>query len=149
MMPLGRTQHATWKEECRLLFPLIGSGRFITIAVITEDGQPIQDPYVLKETMSAKGLDLAVLPQDNNSPLSMDDANNLVKVTDKRVVQWMLTLHQIGMSDLCSRMIILLDDEVDPFWCFECLMRRLGEPERSTHQKAQSLEQLHQLQEAP
>lgn len=30
-----------------------------------------------------------------------------------------------GMSDLCSPMIILLDDEADAFWCFERLMRRL------------------------
>lgn len=29
------------------------------------------------------------------------------------------------MSDLCSPMIILLDDEADAFWCFERLMRRL------------------------
>ncbi|XP_045808047.1 uncharacterized protein LOC123902382 isoform X2 [Trifolium pratense] len=28
------------------------------------------------------------------------------------------------MSDLCSPMIILLDDESDAFWCFERLMRR-------------------------
>ncbi|KAL9297829.1 hypothetical protein ACSQ67_023725 [Phaseolus vulgaris] len=30
-----------------------------------------------------------------------------------------------GMSDLCSPMIILLNDEADAFWCFERLMRRL------------------------
>jgi len=29
------------------------------------------------------------------------------------------------MCDLCSPMIILLDDEADAFWCFERLMRRL------------------------
>ncbi|KAG5141146.1 hypothetical protein JHK84_034914 [Glycine max] len=159
-----RMQYATWKEECHQLFPLVGSGRFVTAPVITEDGQPIQDPLVLKETSQAKGL--AVHPQYNNSPSSMDAANNLAKVTDKTVVQWMLTLHQIGldvvrtdrtlvfyekqenlsklwdilavyawidkdvgygqgMCDLCSPMIILLDDEADAFWCFERLMRRL------------------------
>lgn len=31
----------------------------------------------------------------------------------------------VGMSDLCSPMIILLDDEADAFWAFERLMRRL------------------------
>jgi hypothetical protein len=31
----------------------------------------------------------------------------------------------IGMSDLCSPMIVLLNDEADAFWCFERLMRRL------------------------
>ena len=50
-------QYATWKEECRQLFPLVGSGRFVTAPVITEDGQPIQDPLVLKETSLAKGID--------------------------------------------------------------------------------------------
>ncbi|KAA3471579.1 TBC1 domain family member 15-like [Gossypium australe] len=85
---------------------------------------------------------------------------------DKKAIQWLLTLHQIGldvmrtdrtlvfyekqenlsklwdilsvyawidtdvgygqgMSDLCSPMIILLEDEADAFWCFERLMRRL------------------------
>jgi hypothetical protein len=29
------------------------------------------------------------------------------------------------MSDLCSPMIVLLNDEADAFWCFEKLMRRL------------------------
>jgi len=29
------------------------------------------------------------------------------------------------MSDLCSPMIMLLEDEADAFWCFERLMRRL------------------------
>ena len=29
------------------------------------------------------------------------------------------------MSDLCSPMIMLLEDEGDAFWCFERLMRRL------------------------
>ncbi|KAK7324658.1 hypothetical protein VNO77_28392 [Canavalia gladiata] len=159
-----RMQYAKWKEECRQLFPLVGSGQFITAPIVTENGQLIHDPLVQKETNPAKGP-VAVLPQDNGSPSNMDGANNLEK-TDKRVVQWMLTLHQIGldvirtdrtlvfyekqenlsklwdilavyawidkdvgygqgMSDLCSPMVILLDDEADAFWCFERLMRRL------------------------
>lgn len=34
-------------------------------------------------------------------------------------------IQSAGMSDLCSPMIILLNDEADSFWCFERLMRRL------------------------
>ncbi|KAF7833869.1 TBC1 domain family member 15-like [Senna tora] len=160
-----RVQYNTWKELCHQLFPLVGSGRFITAPVITEDGQPILDPLVLLETNPEKG---AVIPPPDNigGGVSTDAANNLEKVTDKRIIQWMLTLHQIGldvlrtdrtlvfyekqenlsklwdilavyawidtdvgycqgMSDLCSPMIILLDDEADAFWCFERLMRRL------------------------
>jgi len=87
-------QYATLKEECRQLFPLIGSGRFVTAPVVTEDGMPIQDPLVLKETNAAKGL--AVHHQDNNNS-SRIAPNSLQKVTDKIVVQWLLTLHQIGL----------------------------------------------------
>lgn len=31
----------------------------------------------------------------------------------------------LGMNDICSPMIILLEDEADAFWCFERAMRRL------------------------
>ncbi|POO00435.1 Rab-GTPase-TBC domain containing protein [Trema orientale] len=166
-----RVQYLRWKEECRQLFPVIGSGRFITAPVVTEDGQPIQDPLVLLETNPDKG---PVFPSQENSRgydngkfgSNTNAASNLEPVKDKKVIQWMLTLHQIGldvvrtdrtlvfyekqdnlsklwdiltvyawidtdvgycqgMSDLCSPMIILLDDEADAFWCFERLMRRL------------------------
>ncbi|EOY12545.1 hypothetical protein QUC31_001868 [Theobroma cacao] len=151
-----RVQYARWKNECRDIFPVVGSGRYITAPVITEDGQPIQDPLVLLETnpgANANGSEM-VKELTSRGPL------------DKKVIQWMLTLHQIGldvirtdrtlvfyekqenlsklwdilsvyawidtdvgycqgMSDLCSPMIILLEDEADAFWCFERLMRRL------------------------
>ncbi|KAF3453513.1 hypothetical protein FNV43_RR03953 [Rhamnella rubrinervis] len=164
-----RVQYARWKEECRQMFPVIGSGRFITAPVITEDGQPIQDPLVLLEANPGKGV--LIPPQDGvngnaTGSSSTNTANNLEPVKDKKIIQWMLTLHQIGldvirtdrtlvfyenqenlsklwdilavyawidtdvgycqgMSDLCSPMIILLDNEADSFWCFERLMRRL------------------------
>ncbi|XP_007021020.2 PREDICTED: TBC1 domain family member 15 [Theobroma cacao] len=151
-----RVQYARWKNECRDIFPVVGSGKYITAPVITEDGQPIQDPLVLLETnpgANANGSEM-VKELTSRGPL------------DKKVIQWMLTLHQIGldvirtdrtlvfyekqenlsklwdilsvyawidtdvgycqgMSDLCSPMIILLEDEADAFWCFERLMRRL------------------------
>lgn len=77
------------------MFPLVGSGRFITSPVITDDGQPIQDPMIMPEGNPAKGL--AALLQDNNRPSSIDSVNNLENVTDKKLIQWMLTLHQIGL----------------------------------------------------
>ncbi|KAG2678016.1 hypothetical protein I3843_12G126200 [Carya illinoinensis] len=166
-----RMQYVRWKEGCRQIFPVVGSGRFITAPVITEDGQPIQDPLVLLETNPDKGL---ALPTQGNggagvktTDISRENAaNSLEPLKDKKVIQWMLTLHQIGldvirtdrtlvfyekqenlsklwdiltvyawidtdvgycqgMSDLCSPMIILLEDEADAFWCFERLMRRL------------------------
>ncbi|XVE80316.1 hypothetical protein DITRI_Ditri14bG0129900 [Diplodiscus trichospermus] len=151
-----RVQYARWKDECREIFPVVGSGKFITAPVITEDGQPIQDPLVLLETSPGANADSAEMVKEltSSGPL------------DKKVIQWMLTLHQIGldvirtdrtlvfyekqenlsklwdilsvyawidtdvgycqgMSDLCSPMILLLEDEADAFWCFERLMRRL------------------------
>ncbi|KAL1206505.1 Rab GTPase-activating protein 22 [Cardamine amara subsp. amara] len=149
-----RLQYASWKEECKQMFPVIGSGGFITAPVITDKGQPICDPLVLQETnLGANGSDF-FKDLENRGPL------------DKKVIQWLLTLHQIGldvnrtdrtlvfyekkenlsklwdilalyawidndvgycqgMSDLCSPMIMLLEDEADAFWCFERLMRRL------------------------
>ncbi|XP_048318530.1 rab GTPase-activating protein 22-like [Ziziphus jujuba] len=164
-----RVQYARYKEECRQMFPVVGSGRFITAPVVTEEGQPIHDPLVLLETNPEKGV--LIPPQDSVNGNTMassstNAANNMEPVKDKKIIQWMLTLHQIGldvvrtdrtlvfyedqghlsklwdilavyawidtdvgycqgMSDLCSPMIILLDDEADAFWCFERLMRRL------------------------
>ncbi|CAK8577189.1 unnamed protein product [Lathyrus sativus] len=156
-----REKYAEWKEECRQLFPLVGSGKFITAPVVTDDGLPIQDPIVLLENNPENGV-IVPVPEIG----STNTINAAKKVTDKKVIQWMLTLHQIGldvirtdrtlvfyekkenlsklwdilavyaridtdvgygqgMSDLCSPMIILLDDEADAFWCFERLMRRL------------------------
>ncbi|XWS11187.1 hypothetical protein CRYUN_Cryun38cG0062400 [Craigia yunnanensis] len=151
-----RVQYARWKNECHEIFPVVGSGKFITAPVITEDGQPIQDPLVLLETN----------PGTNANSTEMVKELTSHGTLDKKVIQWMLTLHQIGldvirtdrtlvfyekqenlsklwdilsvyacidtdvgycqgMSDLCSPMIVLLEDEADAFWCFERLMRRL------------------------
>ncbi|XP_017981481.1 PREDICTED: TBC1 domain family member 15 isoform X2 [Theobroma cacao] len=116
------------------------SGKFITTPIITDDGQPIEDGGW--HVTSA--------------------------VADKKVAQWMLSLHQIGldvvrtdraltfyenetnqaklwdvlaiyswvdddigyvqgMNDICSPMVILLENEADAFWCFERAMRKLRE----------------------
>ncbi|ESQ54560.1 hypothetical protein EUTSA_v10025248mg [Eutrema salsugineum] len=158
-----RLQYASWKEECKQMFPVIGSGRFITAPVIAENGQPNHDPLVLQE------INLGTNSNGSDFFKELTSRGPL----DKKVIQWLLTLHQIGldvnrtdralvfyerkenlsklwdilsvyawidkdvgycqgMSDLCSPMIILLDDEADSFWCFERLMRRLRGNFRST-----------------
>lgn len=48
------------------MFPIIGSGRYITAPVITEDGEPIQDPLVLLEANPDKGL--ALLAHESGEP---------------------------------------------------------------------------------
>ncbi|XP_020539280.1 TBC1 domain family member 15 isoform X2 [Jatropha curcas] len=139
-----REQYSSWKTECQNMVPVIGSGKFITTPIITDDGQPIIDP----STNNDQG----------------GHVNNAV--SDKKVIQWMLFLHQIGldvvrtdrtlifyesetnqaklwdilavyawldndigyvqgMNDICSPMVILLENEADAFWCFHRAMRRL------------------------
>ncbi|CAN1242819.1 TBC1 domain family member 15 [Linum perenne] len=218
-----REEYGKWKEECRETFPIVGSGKFITAPVITEDGEPVKEQLILSETNNNNNNNNNVVagepPKVNNNDDEEEDGNgetgkvgesdeageggevgeeapskpvigetvangetqSSINISscemlkdiisnngplDKKVIQWMLTLHQIGldvirtdrtlvfyekqenlsklwdilavyawidtdvgycqgMSDLCSPMIILLDDEADAFWCFERLMRRL------------------------
>lgn len=68
-----------WKTECQNMVPLIGSGKFIMTAIITDDGQPLQE-----------GPD----------PILGEGWNVNSTITDKRVSQWMRSLHQIG-KHLC------------------------------------------------
>ncbi|XP_051135638.1 uncharacterized protein LOC127254535 [Andrographis paniculata] len=144
-----REKYKSLKATCKQLFPLIGSGKFVTAPIITENGDTTQDPIVIQQIKEVVG----------DTP--MEDYP-----MDKKEIDWKLTLHQIGldvirtdrslvffekqenlaklwdvlsvyswfdsdvgygqgMSDLCSPMIILLEDEADAFWCFERLMRKL------------------------
>lgn len=148
-----RQKYARYKEECREMDSLVGSGRIVTAPVITEDGEPAQEL-----------LETGVNGETTN--FHLDSHNRMEKIEDRKIIQWKLTLHQIGldvlrtdrtllfyekkenlsklwdvlavyawfdkdvgygqgMSDLCSTMVILLEDEADAFWCFERLMRRL------------------------
>ncbi|XP_072980814.1 rab GTPase-activating protein 22 isoform X2 [Typha angustifolia] len=67
----------------------VGSGRIITTPVVTDDGQPIEDP-ASASLQENKPFDTAHSPieekQINNAPLH------------KEVTQWKLTLHQIGLD---------------------------------------------------
>ncbi|KAK8541549.1 hypothetical protein V6N12_014180 [Hibiscus sabdariffa] len=139
-----RERYETWKTECQNMVPVIGSGKFITTPIITDDGQPIE----------VEGVPV------------------ISSVPDKKAAQWMLLLHQIGldvvrtdpalafyeietnqaklwdilavyswmdndigymqgMNDICSPMVILFENEADAFWCFERAMRRLRDNFRS------------------
>ncbi|XP_039022322.1 TBC1 domain family member 15-like isoform X2 [Hibiscus syriacus] len=148
-----RSAYEKWKSVCHEIFPVVGSGQFITAPVITEDGQPIQEPLVDQEADNAGNTDMV------NDLLSKGPLN-------ERIINWLLQLHQIcldvkrtdrtlvfyekqenlaelwdilvvyawidrdgkkvtGMSDLASPMIILLENEANAFWCFERMMCRL------------------------
>lgn len=100
--------------------PVIGSGRIITAPIITEDGEPIQDPLVIFEANPVKSstpqanessrnseLSIGKKSQENVSDHLSSDTGNGPKMVkdftshaplDKKVIQWKLTLHQIGRS---------------------------------------------------
>lgn len=73
-----REQYETWKAECQKMVPVIGTGKFISSPIVFYDGQPIED------TANGNVRDGGVM-----STSSQD--------SEKKVIQWKLLLHQIGM----------------------------------------------------
>lgn len=72
---------------CKELDSHVGSGIIVTAPLITEDGQPIQDPLVLMEASPNQ-----TPPHVNSGAGSPDDF-----CMEKKVIEWKLTLHQIGI----------------------------------------------------
>ncbi|KAG0501484.1 hypothetical protein HPP92_001556 [Vanilla planifolia] len=83
-----RVQYAQWKEECKKLDSHVGSGTIITAPIITEDGESIKDPLVLMQAV----------PSASPDGKKIDDSKE--RIIDKKVIQWKLTLHQIGLDVL-------------------------------------------------
>ncbi|GJN32516.1 hypothetical protein PR202_gb21030 [Eleusine coracana subsp. coracana] len=89
-----RLQYARWKEDCRAMDSHVGSGKVITAPLITEDGRPIKDPLVLLEATDRSTSDTA----STSNKIEVDvDAS---PITDKQIIEWKLTLHQIGLDVL-------------------------------------------------
>ena len=72
-----RGQYDALKAVCQKMVPTVGSGKFITTPVVTDDGQPVPDPQ--------------------NNTYAITNSGQL----DQREIQWMLSLSQIGS---CSAM---------------------------------------------
>ncbi|GJN11572.1 hypothetical protein PR202_ga29772 [Eleusine coracana subsp. coracana] len=89
-----RLQYARWKEDCRAMDSHVGSGKVITAPLITEDGRPIKDPLVLLEATDRSTSDTA--STSNKIEIDVDAS----PITDKQVIEWKLTLHQIGLDVL-------------------------------------------------
>ncbi|XP_042447218.1 rab GTPase-activating protein 22-like isoform X1 [Zingiber officinale] len=154
-----RLEYEKVKSKCQEMEKRVGSGRIVVAPIITEDGQPIVNP---SSNGANSGEEVKSNEVDSSIPENRNDSINL----DKEVIQWKLTLHQIGldvvrtdrsllyyessenqarlwdvlavyswidrdigycqgMSDLCSPIILLIENEADAFWCFERLMRRV------------------------
>ncbi|ONK79593.1 uncharacterized protein A4U43_C01F7950 [Asparagus officinalis] len=91
-----RLEYNTLKSKCKEMEPTVGSGRLITAAMITEDGHPIDNP----DGISSK---------ENVQP---DGYRNDNVIKDKEVIQWKLTLQQIGLDVLrTDRVLIYYEDQ--------------------------------------
>jgi hypothetical protein len=72
----------------------VGSGKVITAPLITEDGRPIKDPLVLLEATSDNNRSEGA-PTTSINRTEIDESAE--PITDKQIIEWKLTLHQIGM----------------------------------------------------
>ncbi|PSR89756.1 TBC1 domain family member 15 like [Actinidia chinensis var. chinensis] len=151
-----REQYEAWKAECQKMVPIIGSGKLLTAPIITDDGQSINDPSTnsdLGDNSEAlfnndTGLDKKVIQWKLNLPqIGLD-----VIRTDRALIFYESDMNQAklwnilavyawvdnsigyvqGMNDICSPMVILMENEADAFWCFERAMRKLRENFRSS-----------------
>jgi hypothetical protein len=84
-------QYARWKEECREMDSHVGSGKIITAPIITEDGFPAKDPLVLLEAASDTQA-------ASTSGTRSEASDSPKRVLDRKVIEWKLTLHQIGKA---------------------------------------------------
>ena len=71
----------------------VGSGKVITAPLITEDGRPIKDPLVLLEATSNQNTSEGASTSNHNG-IEVDESAECI--TDKQIIEWKLTLHQIG-----------------------------------------------------
>ncbi|KAJ3691495.1 hypothetical protein LUZ61_020659 [Rhynchospora tenuis] len=186
-----RLEYEKLKSKCKEMEPSVGSGVVITMPLITEDGRPVEisrsnnGPESVPETQQSEVVtgdaEGSATEADDPEGVNGEGTSRTEKVepvieselVDAAVVQWKLTLHQIGldvvrtdrslvyyedplnrarlwdllaiyswidrdigycqgMSDLCSPISILIENEADAFWCFERLMRRLRGNFKST-----------------
>ncbi|KAK8565275.1 hypothetical protein V6N12_058842 [Hibiscus sabdariffa] len=131
-----RERYGIWKTECQNMVSVIGTGDFITTPIITDDGQPIEvegcrvtsavsDKKVAQWMLSLHQIGLDVVRTDRTLVFYEDKANQAKLWDVLAIYSWLDD--DIGMNDICSPMIILLENDADAFWCFERAMRRLRE----------------------
>ncbi|GMI76150.1 hypothetical protein like AT4G28550 [Hibiscus trionum] len=133
-----RERYDTWKTECQNMVPVIGSGKFITTPIITDDGQPIEvegvpvissvpDKKAAQWMLLLHQIGLDVVRTDPALAFYESEANQAKLWDILAVYSWMDNDigYMQGMNDICSPMVILFENEADAFWCFERAMRRL------------------------
>ncbi|XP_013751545.2 TBC1 domain family member 17 [Brassica napus] len=104
------------------------------MAIVAEDGQPLEESSAENQESLVKTAvtDKRVLQWMLNGSLSMlyESENNQARLWDVLAIFAWLNPdigYVQGMDDICSPMIILLEDEADAFWCFERAMGRVRE----------------------
>lgn len=87
-----REQYGIWKAECQKMVPAIGSGKIITAPIISDGGPTIIESLATSNLQDENGVGSTYAPDSSLDHLG--HMNN--SVSDKKVIQWTLTLHQIG-----------------------------------------------------
>ncbi|CAH1439933.1 unnamed protein product [Lactuca virosa] len=126
--------------------PIVGSGKFVMSLIINDDGKPREynrmeladsdadsDKKVTqwKQSFHQIGLDVA---RTDRSLVYYENEANQAKLWDVLAIYTWVDDdigYVQGMNDICSPMVILLEEEADAFWCFEHAIRRVRENFRS------------------
>lgn len=133
-----RGQYDMWKAECQKMVPIIGTGKFHTTPLVTDDGQPTDPSLVGVPTSDKKvfqwmqllhqiGLDVV---RTDRTLVFYESEVNQAKLWDVlSVYAWLDNDigYVQGMNDICSPLVILIENEADCFWCFERAMRKMRE----------------------
>ncbi|KAI8523076.1 hypothetical protein RHMOL_Rhmol13G0046400 [Rhododendron molle] len=151
-----REQYERWKAECQNMVPILGNGKFITAPIMMDDDQMIKDLTTNADSGDDNGatssIDSVLAEKVTQWKLSLHQIGLDVIRTDRALVFYESEANQAtlwnvlavyawvdnsigyvqGMNDICSPMVILMENEADAFWCFERAMRRLRENFRSS-----------------
>ncbi|KAI4338988.1 hypothetical protein MLD38_023981 [Melastoma candidum] len=144
-----RDQYYIWKARCQKMAPVIGSGKIVTTPLVSDDGTSASGGNNRPNSMERKKDDkskelkwkyslhqigLDVLRTDRALSFYESESNQ-AKLSDVLAVySWVDSDigYVQGMNDICSPMVMILEDEGDAFWCFYHAMRKLRENFRSS-----------------
>ncbi|KAK1356670.1 Rab-GAP TBC domain-containing protein [Heracleum sosnowskyi] len=141
-----REKYAALKDECHKMVSIFGSGKFITTPIVNNEGEPVEgeagnlngsmpenagvtEKEVIQWKLSLSQIGLDVVRTDRTLVFYESEANQARLWEVLAVYSWVdyKIGYVQGMNDICSPMIILLEDDADAFWCYEHAMRRLRE----------------------
>ncbi|KAL8089128.1 hypothetical protein AgCh_038778 [Apium graveolens] len=141
---MRREKYAALKAECQKMVSIFGSGKFITTPIVNNDGEPVEgeagnlngsmpdnagvtEKEVIQWKLSLSQIGLDVVRTDRTLVFYESEANQARLWEVLAVYSWLDNKigYVQGMNDICSPMIILLEDDADAFWCYEHAMRRV------------------------